>query len=242
MTGTFVDARQLPASVASDVQKLAPGSLVEVFTLDSTALGGAVYNFHAGANGLSNAIVLDGVTYSMWPIEASGFELTSKGTLPTPMMRVANITGVIGALCDELDDLVGAKLIRRRIFAKYLDAINFAGSVNPSADPNARFPDEIWFVDRKVDENNVFVEFALASSMDVEGVKLPRRQVIANTCSWIYRGPECGYTGTDYFDLNDAATTSVNDKCGKRLTSCKLRYGTYAELPFSGFPGAGRFS
>lgn len=237
---TFADARQLPATVASDVQKLLPGTLVELFTLDATTLGGTVYNFHSGANELGQAIVLNGVTYSMWPIEASGFEMTSTGTLPTPTMKVANVTGLIGALCNTLDDLIGAKLIRKRIFAKYLDAVNFTGGVNPSADPNAKFPDEVWFVERKSSENKIFVEFTLSSSMDVEGVKLPRRQVIANCCTWVYRGAECGYTGTAYFDLNDAPTDSAGDRCGKRLTSCKLRFGTYAELPFGGFPGAGR--
>ncbi|TCS68254.1 hypothetical protein EDC61_1305, partial [Sulfuritortus calidifontis] len=27
--------------------------------------------------------------------------------------------------------------------------------------------------------------------------------------------------------------------CGKRLASCKLRFGPYAELPFGGFPAVG---
>lgn len=237
---TFTEARKLPADVASDVQKLAPGNLIELFTIDNTAIGGSIHNFHAGSNGLSQAIVFDNVTYSMWPIEAYGFELSAKGTLPTPTMKVANITGIIGALCNDLDDLINAKLTRRRVFAKYLDAINFPTGVNPSASPTNKFPDEIWYVERKVNENAIFVEFTLSSSMDVEGIKLPLRQVIANSCPWKFRGPECGYTGTSYFDINDAVTNSAGDVCGKRLNSCKLRFGTYGELPFGGFPGAGR--
>lgn len=240
MSISFVDARQLPESVASDVQKLTPGDIIEVFTLDASNLGGSIYNFHAGTNGLNAPVVLAGVTYSMWPIEASGFELKANGTLPTPNMRVANITGMIGSLCSDFDDLVGAKVIRKRIFAKYIDAVNFVGSVNPSADPNARFPDEIWFVERKVNENSIFVEFSLASAMDVEGVKLPRRQIIANCCTFKYRGASCGYAGTNYFDINDDPTTSDSDVCSKKLSSCKVRFGLYAELPFGGFPGAGR--
>lgn len=237
---TFTDALHLPASLASDVQKLAPGDIIELFELDATDLGGPVHYFHAGTNDLIATVVFDSIPYVPWPIEASGFELSSKGTLPTPSMKVANITGIIGALCKSLDDLVGARVTRRRTFAKYLDAVNFTGGVNPSADPAARFPDEIWFVNRKVGETKMFVEFELSSSMDVQGVKLPRRQVIANCCTWKYRGPECGYAGTDYFDLNDVATTAGNDNCSKRLNACKLRHGAYAELPYGGFPGAGR--
>lgn len=237
---TIPEALQLPASLASDVQRLAPGDIVELFTLDATELGGPVHSFHAGTNSLRTSVVFGGVPYVPFPIEASGFEMSSKGTLATPNMKVANITGMIGALCKSLDDLVGAKVVRRRTFAKYLDAVNFPGGVNPSADASAKFPDEIWFVNRKVGENKLFVDFELSSSMDVQGVKLPRRQVIANCCTWKYRGPECGYTGAGYFDLNDAPTTAPNDQCSKRLVACKLRHGTYAELPYGGFPGAGR--
>lgn len=237
---TVTEVLQLPASVASDVQKLAPGNLVELFTLDATAIGGPVHHFHAGTNGLQQSVVFGGVVYVPWPIEASGFEMTSKGTLPTPMMKVANITGLVSEMCKSLDDIVGAKVTRRRTFAKYLDAINFPGGVNPSADPTAKFPDEIWFIFRKTNETKVFVEFDLSSAMDVQGVKLPRRQVIANCCTWKYRGAECGYTGTNYFDANDAPTTADQDQCSKRMTACKLRFGAYAELPFGGFPGAGR--
>lgn len=233
-------ALQLPVKLASDVQRLVPGDIVELFTLDATELGGPVHSFHAGTNGLMTPVVFGGVVYAPFPIEASGFEMSSKGTLATPNMKVANITGMIGALCKSLDDLVGAKVVRIRTFAKYLDAINFPGGVNPSADPLAKFPAEIWFVSRKVSENKLFVDFELSSSMDVQGVKLPRRQVIANTCVWKYRGAECGYTGTNYFDLNDVATMSSNDQCSKRLGACKLRHGIYAELPYGGFPGAGR--
>lgn len=236
----MTDARHLPPSVASDVQKLAPGSIVELFTLDTTAIGGALYRFHTGVNSVQNSVFFGGVAYAPWPIEASGFELSSAGTLPTPQMRVANITGLVGSLCKSLDDLIGAKVVRVRTFAKYLDAVNFDGGVNPSADPAAKFPDEIWFVARKVSETNIFVEFELKSSMDVQGVKLPRRQVIANSCAWKYRGPECGYTGINYFDINDAPTTLALDRCSKRLGACKLRFGANAELPYGGFPGAGR--
>lgn len=234
-----IDSRKLPDSVASDVQKLSPGSIVEVFTLDATAIGGSVYNFHSGANKINSAIIFGGVTYAMWPIDATGFELSSQGTLPTPKLRVANITGIIGALCNDLDDLVNAKLIRRRVFSKYLDAVNFPGGINPMASFSNRFPDEIWYVERKASENSIYVEFVLSSSMDVEGVKIPLRQVLTS-CGWGYRSPECGYAGTNYFDVNDQPTDSARDVCGKRLVSCKKRFGEYAILNFGGYPGADR--
>jgi lambda family phage minor tail protein L len=226
--------------IESDVQKLNPGKLVEMFELDAAAIGGDVLRWHSGVNVLGNDLVWNGETYSRFPVEASGFERSSKGTLPRPKIRVANISGLIGAICRELDDLMGARLTRRRTFAKYLDAVNFPGGVNPEADPNCAFADEVWFVDRKANENGVFIEFELSAAFDVRGVKLPRRQCIQNVCPWGYRSPECGYAGGPVADKNDVPTTVPgDDACGKRLASCKLRFGAFAELPFGGFPGVG---
>lgn len=227
-------------TIESDIQKLAPGALVELFVLDATALGGTVTRFHSGLNELKSSVVWNGATYTPFPIEASGFELSGRGTLPQPKIRVANVTGLISALCIELDDLVGATLTRKRTLVKYLDAVNFTGGINPTADPTQGFADEVWTVNRKAEENKVFVEFELAAAFDVAGIKLPRRQVVANVCPWVYRSAECGYAGGAVADINDAATAVLaSDQCGKRLASCKLRFGAFAELPFGGFPGAG---
>jgi lambda family phage minor tail protein L len=122
---------------------------------------------------------------------------------------------------------------RIRTLKKFLD-----GETN--ADPNARFPTEIWYVDRKSSENRDLVQFELASKFDLAGVMLPRRQIIANVCQWQYRSAECGYTGSNYWNVNDQVVgTLAQDVCGKRLGSCRLRFGSTAELPFGSFPGAG---
>lgn len=227
-------------SIASDIQKLNPGQIVELFELDPTALGGDILRWHAGVNGLGNNITWQSNIYSRFPVEAGGFEKNTKGTLPRPTLRAANVSGLIGALARSLNDLGGARLTRRRTFAKYLDAVNFPAGVNPMADPNAGFPDDIWFVDRKASENGVFVEFELASAFDVAGVMLPRRQCIQNVCTWQYRSAECSYAGGAVADKNDTPTAVLaQDACGKRLASCKLRFGAYAELPYGGFPGCG---
>jgi len=227
-------------AIASDIQTLAPGALVDLFELDASALGGVVTRFHAGVNALGSDVVWDGDTYTRFPIEAEGFEWNGQGTIPRPKIRAANANGLIGALARELQDLVGAKLTRRRTFVKYLDAVNFPGGVNPTADPNCGFPDEVWFVDRKSAENGLYVERELSAAFDVAGVALPRRQCIQNVCTWRYRSAECGYTGGAVADKNDVATTDpAKDACGKRLNSCKKRFGTYNKLPFGGFPGVG---
>lgn len=228
-----------PQTITSEIQKLAPSAIIELFELDTTALGGDIYRFHNGTNELNQDIVWASETYVKFPMEITGFEITGKGSLPRPRMKIANVLSSITALLLEYKDLQGARLTRKRTLAKYLDEVNFDGGVNPTADSTASFPDDVYFIDRKVTENRFIVELELTSAFDLQGVKIPRRQIVANSCPFVYRGGECGYAGTNYFTLNDTPTVEASqDVCGKRLSSCKARFGETAELPFGGFPAA----
>jgi len=226
--------------IKTDIQKLAPGAIVELFDLDLTPFGGEVLRFHAGTNGLIQNVTWQGSVYTAFPVQATGFEFNGQGQAARPRLVVANVVGAITALVLQYQDIVGAKVTRRRTLAKYLDAVNFPGGTNPSADPTAEFPVDVFYVDRKSAETNEVVEFELAPAMDLTGVMLPRRQIVQNICPWRYRGAECGYTGTAFFNTNDQpVATLAQDVCGKRLSSCKLRFGQFGELPYGGFPAAG---
>lgn len=226
-------------SIASDIQKLSPGTLVELFILDATAVGGDVFHFHAGTNELKENVWWQGVEYTRFPVEAEGFEQRATGTAPRPIIRAANVGGVLGNAIRANDDLIGAKITRKRTFVRYLDARNFAAG-NVQSDPNVEFSLEIYYVDRKINENRVMVEWELVSAMDLAGVQIPRRQIIANVCPSRYRGGECNYTGGAVATAFDVATTDLaKDVCSKSLTGCKLRFGASGVLRFGGFPAAG---
>lgn len=229
----------VPESIQEQLQLLNPSAIIELFQLELTELVNGIdltFYYHAGKNELTNDIVFAGVTYSAAPIEVDGFELTSKGTLPRPTMRVSNISGAITQIL-LLYNVLNAKMTRIRTCKKFLDAVNFTGGVNPTADPTAKFTDEVWYVDRISSENPSLVELELTSKLDLINLALPRRQVLEH-CPWKYRGVECGYTGNAYFDVNDNSVASApQDVCGKRYTSCALRFPT-GTLPFGGFPGA----
>jgi phage-related protein len=112
-----------------------------------------------------------------------------------------------------------------------------------TSDPNTYYTDDIFYINRKLNENRVYIEWELTSALDISGIKLPRRQIIQNTCLWKYKGAQCGYSGIDVADINDNSVGSLGyngtDSCGKRLRSCKLRFtGSNAILPYGGFPGA----
>ena len=243
---TIVDGGVTWAAISSVYEELAvlgPNAIIELFELQlDTTLHGAstTYYWHNGVNAaVTGNIVFAGNTYVRLPVEATGFDYTSSGSLPRPTLRISNLFSDMTTLLLLVNattpgnDLGGATVRRIRTLKKFLDG-------EAAADPNARFPTEIWYVDRKSNENRDLVEFELASKFDLAGVMLPQRQIIANVCQWKYRGAECGYTGSNYWNVNDQAVgTLAADVCGKRVESCKLRFGATAELPFGSFPGAG---
>ena len=231
------------ASAYEELSKLNPSAIIELFEvrLDSTLHGSSdVYRFHAGTNAaVSGNIVFNSQTYTRIPVKADGFEYSNTGSLPRPTLTISNLDGTMTTLLllvnatSAGNDLGGAEVRRIRTLKKFLDG-------ETTADPNAKFPDERWFIDRKSNESRDSVTFELASKFDLAGQKLPKRQIIANVCQWKYRSSECSYTGSNYFDVNgNTVTTLAADVCGKRVESCKLRFGNTAELPFGSFPGAG---
>jgi len=231
------------SAVGEELNKLAPSAVIELFELDGTASSigvSQVYRFHAGVNEqISGDVIWNGQTYQRYPVDATGFNYEGGGTLPRPTLTVSNVLSLMTTLILEHNDLVGSKVTRIRTLKKYLDSANFNDG-NETADPYAEFPREIYTIDRKTAENREFVSFELAASFDVAGVKLPRRQIIQNVCPWTYKGEGCGYTGTNYFDIDDNAVTSAaQDVCSHRLSGCKKRFGDNAQLPYGGFPSAG---
>ena len=120
----------------SQLQSLNPGSIIELFTIElNTALHGSntIYRFHNGANmNADGEVVWAGNSYLRFPIECSGFEFGSTGTLPRPTISISNIFGTITAIIQDINtttignDLNGAKFTRIRTLARFLDAVNFA--------------------------------------------------------------------------------------------------------------------
>ena len=171
----------------SELQAINPGSIIELFTIElNTALHGSntLYRFHNGANMNANGeVVWAGNSYLRFPIECTGFEFGSTGTLPRPRIAVSNIFGTLTAIMQNVNettvgnDLNGAKFTRIRTLARFLDAINFTGNTNPygTPDPSAEFPQEIYFLDRKVTENRNVVTWEAQSALDLVNVKLPGR-------------------------------------------------------------------
>ncbi len=253
--------------LSDQLQKLAPTAVIDLFEVHLTsAVNGSdsVLYYHAGTNNLVENVVFNGKTYPAAPVEVDGFAFSAKGTLPRPSLKVANVNSAISSLLLTVNPLK-AEVRRIRTFKKFLDPVNFGPQLiltegddllvtqqnanfiigvsgNDTADPDAKSV-ETWYIDRVASENLQFVEFELTARLDLINLQLPRRTV-NEFCPWRYRGTECGYNGSNFFDIHDDSTTSqADDVCGKRLSSCRARFpdgkGDGAEaIPFGGFVGA----
>jgi len=175
------------SAIVSNLQNTNPSAIIELFTLQlDNNLHGAttIYRFHAGSSLKDNGeIVWAGNSYQRFPIKAEGFAFR-QGQLPRPTLTVSNALGTITAILLSVNtttagnDLTGATVTRIRTLARFLDAVNFPGDINPYGTPDstAEFPQEIYKIDRKSAENREVVQFELASVFDLAGIRAPNRQ------------------------------------------------------------------
>jgi len=222
------------------------GGIVTLFQLDATALGDtSVHCFTRNTNPDGSSIAFGGVTYNPVDIQAEGFEWGGSGAAPTPTIKINNSSMLVGALARQYGDCVGATLTRIRTYAAFLDT-------GASPDPTLKFPIDVFRVERKASHNKVFIEFELAIAFDQEGLTLPGRQCLRDTCTHIYRRwngsafdyskATCPYVGSTYFKRTGVMTTTASeDLCGKRLSDCTKRFPNQP-LPTRSFPGMRRFT
>ena len=172
----------------SELQKINPSAVIELFELQLiAAIHGSdqLYRFHSGSNQNNRGeIIWQGNSYTRFPIEAEGFEFTGRGQIPRPTLTVSNVLSTLTTLIASVNaftpanDLNGAKLTRIRTTADNIDAANFDGNTNPFGTPSSnKYPDEVFFLDRKVTENREIVQYEMRGENDHANVKVPKRQI-----------------------------------------------------------------
>jgi len=225
-------------NIASDTQKLEVGDIIALYEIELEDVGSnQILYFTESINNDYTPIAFNSRTYYPIHLESSGWEVTGQETLPRPKLIVSNVLLSFVSHINTFDDMIGAKLIRRRTFKKYLDG-------QPTANPDAEFPKDIFRIRQKTQQTKAAVEFELSPYIDFEGIKIPKRQILRDFCTWIYRQYNSGTGGFDDFDPNEInhiitcpyigdyyynkfgvrVTNPRDDKCGKRLTDCEMRF------------------
>lgn len=206
--------------VIRELSRLETDALLELFVIDATDLGGDLLFFYPGTDTQREPIKWQGIEYTPLPMEAKGFAFSGEGAPPRPSVVMGNIAGTLSPLMRAFEDLLGARFIRKRVFARYLDGM-------PDADPTKSLPDDIFLIERKISENRFAVEFELGSHLDVEDTMVPARIIYAALCTWTYRGEGCGYASNVVrADLFDAPAPAANLQNYRGLWSAAETYQT----------------
>ena len=245
-------------SLARELGNLDPSTLLSFFEIDLSSVVGSISSslikdyeevnpvlpnfedskdnilrFHNNIRVFNSYIFWQGKTFFPAPIQAEGYEISSRGILPTPRLSMSSqsdqeteILSLIRRAIRKYGDIVGAKVTRIRTYAKFLDKNNFADiakydgtdgsylSAFPEGyepDPYAELPRDIFFIERKASESKTAIVYELSSSLDVEGIKLPRRTVQSKKCGFTYRGCGCFYESAENA-LFDSSTPNIMPK------------------------------
>lgn len=219
---TKTEAQVSSKRLAQEASSLSPSTLITLFEIDysnildeNTSDVATIFRFHNNVTLTTSSIWYDSTSkateegnleeFIAAPIQADGFEISAKGTLPTPRLAISvNPEGIaalsqLKSIIGDLDGLIGAKVTRIRTFLSCLSDSHFPSDINGGKNPYggydvfAEFPRDIYFIDRKTTENKSVIEYELASVLDVEGIQLPNRIVLSTRCPWSYRGDGCFY-------------------------------------------------
>ncbi|WP_038180280.1 phage minor tail protein L, partial [Xenorhabdus bovienii] len=227
-------------TINATLQRLELGNKVLLFSVDGSAFGGPELYFHNHPipyteDELENADQLpmksiwwQGQEYKPWTVKIEGLGVSSDGSAASPTLSVANLDGTISTMCLAYQNMAQARVTVHMTFAHYLDARNFPEG-NPEANPTQEKID-VYYIDSKTHEDNTEIHFALSSPADLQGIRIPTRQ-IHSLCTWcmrgLYRKSPCNYTGDRYFDEDGNPTDDPSkDACSGLLsTGCEPRFG-----------------
>lgn len=226
---TVTEAKINSKKINAELLKANPSGIVDFFEVDledvlfdnlmlSDKIGNVsrndkdrIFRFHNCLNFTTKSITFQGKQYIAAPIYMSEVEYSTKGAIARPKLQIASNAKGTGALSLfknavlQLGDISGGKLTRIRTFLKFIDAANSPSLTqdipNFEPNPNALLRLDIFYFYRKSAEDEISLEFELASKLDVDSITLPKRTVLQDKCVWKYRGEGCCYEAT----LNEKA-------------------------------------
>ena len=116
-----------------------------------------------------------------------------------------------------------------RLIQAYLESYDWRGKkvvitlvwADQLIDTSAKVTDVFYIDSYTADNKNVGV--VLSSKFDILDVSLPNGKYLRNNCRWIFKGTECGYSGS-------------STSCNRTFSNCQdlnnqLRYGGFPSIP-----------
>ena len=150
-------------------------------------------------------VVWNGETWVAFPFELDAKTDTSQGEIPSFVIRISNVNRIMQSYAEQGDGAIGKKVILRLVHSEHLDL----------TEPEI----EETFTITKVDCDSAWVHITL-SLLNPFLREFPRQKFTKNFCRFKFKGPRCGYTGSD-------------TSCNHTLADCKAKGN---EKRFGGFP------
>ncbi len=154
---------------------------VVLWEIDLTEVGGERYFFCNEQNEKGEPVTWQGRQYQAYPIQGTGFELNGKGSAARPTLTVSNLHGMVTGMAEDLQSLVGGTVVRRKVYARFLDAVNFVNG-NSDADPEQEVISR-WRIEQCSELSAVSASFVLSTPTETDGAVFPGRIMLANTCT-----------------------------------------------------------
>tara|TARA_X000001382_G_scaffold96251_2_gene70646 strand:+ start:711 stop:2195 length:1485 start_codon:yes stop_codon:yes gene_type:complete len=224
LTFTGLDATGSTVTVTKTVSGGNPSINTLVLNNSSSLTVGMVIT-GAGITGTDySPIVFDGNTYYALPMEMTDFEIKSDGAQNRPTIAVGNVESIMrtssafqnaddggstGLSEFSMDKLIGKRITKRQTLEKYL-------SLDPttvSTKAIVEYPKRTYIIDSIKQKTESAVIFELANPFDLQGIKLPRRQIIGKYCPWAYQGLSfdtptgaCSWTPNGELSVDDDGT------------------------------------
>ena len=235
-------AEGINKKVASEAMSLEPSQILEFYliyygwpedqnsVLALTPMRPGMSRPNGSSTLSASRIVWQGQEFVSYPMETSGFEVKGDNSLPRPRLKVANIEYAISKYLKVHNNLIGAKVVRKRTFARFLDDVNFPAGKNPywnvdtqnsEASPTSYLPDQTYYINRRTTETKDLVELELSTVFELDNKFLPNRNVYSKYCTWIYRGCGCLYNSIPVRTTNDEL---FKDSSGAVVTIDKANY------------------
>lgn len=158
-------------AISTTLQKEQLPALIDLYTIDCNPCGLA-QTFYLSPNTLNGTnISFGGQAYTAFPISGEGWETSTDGSPPQPMLRVSNITKVIQPYLSQYQGLVGAIVTRKLTFSSFLDT-------GATPDGNQYFGEQVYEIAQVSKHTKDMIEFKLQSILDLPRKKIPRQQVL----------------------------------------------------------------
>lgn len=125
--------QDIPQETHHETTRLTQSAQVVLWEIDLTEVGGERYFFCNEQNEKGEPVTWQGgsIRHTLF---RDGFELNGKGSAARPTLTVSNLHGMVTGMAEDLQSLVGGTVVRRKVYARFLDAVNFVNG-NSDADP-----------------------------------------------------------------------------------------------------------